>query len=48
VHLLSGQVLRQALEARSPAALSLVHELVDAEFSRLARHGVFSFGAPAS
>jgi len=41
-------VLATRLEARSPAALSLVHELVDAEFSRLARHGVFSFGAPAS
>lgn len=43
-------VLATRLEARSPAALSLVHELVDAEFSRLARQGVFSFGvspAPA-
>ena len=39
-------VLATRLEARSPAALSLVHELVDAEFSRLARQGVFSFGAP--
>jgi LysR family nitrogen assimilation transcriptional regulator len=38
-------VLATRLESRSPAALSLLHELVDAEFSRLARQGVFSFGA---
>jgi LysR family nitrogen assimilation transcriptional regulator len=38
-------VLATRLESRSPAALSLMHELVDAEFSRLVRQGVFSFGA---
>ena len=38
-------VLARRMESRSPAALSLMHELVDAEFSRLARRGVFSFGA---
>lgn len=36
-------VLARRLEAKVPAALTLVHELVDAEFSRLARHGAFSF-----
>jgi LysR family transcriptional regulator, nitrogen assimilation regulatory protein len=38
-------VLATRLESRSPAALSLLHELVGAEISRLARQGVFSFGA---
>ena len=40
-------VLATRLESQSPGALSLVHELVDAEFSRLARQGVFSFDTAA-
>ncbi|MFY9513562.1 MAG: LysR family transcriptional regulator substrate-binding protein, partial [Rubrivivax sp.] len=38
-------VLATRLEPRPNPALSLVQELVDAEFSRLSRHGAFSFGA---
>jgi len=38
-------VLATRLEAGSPAAVSLVQELVEAEFGRLARLGVFSFSA---
>lgn len=37
-------VLATRLESRPSAALTLVNELVDAEFSRLMRAGVFSFG----
>lgn len=37
-------VLATRLDPRPNPALSLVHELVDAEFSRLSRHGAFSFG----
>ena len=32
------------MEARPSSALTQVHELVEAEFSRLMREGVFSFG----
>ena len=38
-------VLATRLESRPTAALTLVHELVEAEFSRLMREGVFSFGS---
>ena len=37
-------VLATRLDPRPNPALSLVQELVDAEFARLARHGAFSFG----
>jgi LysR family transcriptional regulator, nitrogen assimilation regulatory protein len=37
-------VLATRLEARPNVALSLVQEMVNAEFARLARRGVFSFG----
>jgi hypothetical protein len=33
------------LESRPNLALTLVQELVEAEFSRLMRQGVFSFGS---
>jgi len=38
-------VLATRLESRPSAAVTLVHELVEAEFSRLMRAGVFSFGS---
>lgn len=37
-------VLATRLDPRPNPALSLVQELVDAEFSRMSRHGIFSFG----
>jgi LysR family nitrogen assimilation transcriptional regulator len=38
-------VLATRLELRLPFALSLVQELVQAEFARMVRRGIFSFGA---
>jgi LysR family nitrogen assimilation transcriptional regulator len=38
-------VLATRLEPRPSLALTLVQELVEAEFSRLMRQGVFSFGS---
>lgn len=38
-------VLATRIESRPSAALMQVHELVEAEFSRLMRQGVFSFGS---
>jgi LysR family nitrogen assimilation transcriptional regulator len=40
-------VLATRLEPRPAPALSLVQELLDAEFSRLSRQGAFSFGVAA-
>jgi LysR family nitrogen assimilation transcriptional regulator len=40
-------VLATRLEARPSLAQTLVQELVEAEFSRLMRLGVFSFGTAA-
>jgi LysR family transcriptional regulator, nitrogen assimilation regulatory protein len=37
-------VLATRLEAGQPGVLPLVKELLNAEFARLARRGVFSFG----
>jgi len=37
-------VLASRADPRPPAALALVQEMLDAEFSRLVRQGTFSFG----